>query len=538
MYRRKLWLWMLLSFILILLIGVGLFLFQLYHVVLGDTIYRRDLETLSFSSWPISQQSRLTRFSQLRQIDLLEADISIEHYDELSSLLPDCEILWLVPFQEERLSLDTTKLTLTHFTDADITALQHLPKLKNVTVIDFGNTEQMAQLHSALPHCRILQQYTIGNTLLDENTLFYSSSNIKDITLALSLFPKISLIDATGCPFYGALAALREEYPKCRFLYEVPIGGILWGERSTEIVVESTSAYELSVTLPALPRVKSVQITQPIPDPDAMLQLRQDYPHIQFTYSFDLFGKMVTPETEAINLSGIKLGSAAEFEKYIPHFNNLKKVEMRRCGISNEEMDTLKQRYPDIFFIWEVQIGHAWIRTDVTYFMPYKHRLVLYDNHVDNLKYLTELICLDMGHMKVTRTDYLAYMPKLQYLLMCSTPITDISYCANMKDLKYVELFLTKVTDFSPLLECKNLVDLNVCYTNPADPLVFGQMKQLKNLWFRNMMDWNVRNQLRQALPNTTMVFEPGSSTGGGWRKLPNYYAQRDIIRMPYMEED
>ena len=170
--------------------------------------------------------------------------------------------------------------------------------------------------------------------------------------------------------------------------------------------------------------------------------------------------------------------------------------------------------------------------------MPYKHRLVLYDQHVDNLKYLTELICLDMGHMKVTRTDYLAYMPKLQYLLMCSTPITDISHCANMKDLKYLELFITKVTDFSPLLECKNLVDLNISYTYPADPLIFGQMKQLQNLWFRNMRDWNVRYQLQQALPNTRLVFEPGSSTGGGWRKLPNYYAQRDILRMPYMEED
>jgi hypothetical protein len=139
---------------------------------------------------------------------------------------------------------------------------------------------------------------------------------------------------------------------------------------------------------------------------------------------------------------------------------------------------------------------------------------------------------------KVTRTDYLAYMPKLQYLLMCSAPITDISYCANMKDLKYLELFLTKVTDFSPLLECKNLVDLNICYTSPEDPLIFGQMTQLKNLWFRNMYDWQVREQLRKALPNTTMVFDAGSSTGGGWRKLDNYYAQRKILGMPIMEED
>ena len=252
MCRRKIWLWILLSSILVLLIGASLLVFQLQHVVLEGTVYRRDLETLSFSSWPIPEQSRLTRFTQLKQIDLLEADISIEQYDELSGLLPDCEILWLVPFQEDRLTLDTENITLTHFTDTDITALQHLPQLKAVTVIDFGSPEQISELQSALPHCRILQQHTIGNTLLDENTLFYQSSNIHDITLALSLFPKISLIDATGCPFYGAIAALKEQYPECRFLYDVPIGGMLWGERSTEIVVDSTTAYELSLALPAL----------------------------------------------------------------------------------------------------------------------------------------------------------------------------------------------------------------------------------------------------------------------------------------------
>lgn len=535
---KRHFLWPSLVFLLLLLTLGGLLLFRQSYVILGEQLYPRETEVLDFSGSPLPNLETLTQFNNLKQLDLRDTGLTISQYDQLAKSLPDCDIQWLVPFQDSYLPLDTETVTVTAFTDGDIPALQHLTSLKTVKVIDFGDAEQIAYLKTALPGCKILQQYTFGDTLVDENTLFYKGTNIKDITMVLSLFPNISLIDATGCPYYGALAALKEQYPKCRILYEVPVGGILWGERSTEIIVDSTTAYELSLALPALPRVKSVQVTQPIYDAGLMLQLRQKYPQIDFSYSFEICGKTVTPETEVINISGVKLESVEDFEKYIPHFKNLKKVDMCGCGISNEDMDALKQRYPDIFFVWKVQIGHAWIRTDVTYFMPYKHRLVLYDKHVDNLKYLTELICLDMGHMKVTRTDYLAYMPKLQYLLMCSTPITDISYCANMKDLKYVELFLTKVTDFSPLLECKNLVDLNVCYTNPDDPLIFAQMTQLQNLWFRNMMDWQVRSQLRQALPNTTMVFDPGSSTGGGWRKLPNYYAQRDILRMPYMDED
>ena len=106
-----------------------------------------------------------------------------------------------------------------------------------------------------------------------------------------------------------------------------------------------------------------------------------------------------------------------------------------------------------------------------------------------------------------------------------------------MKDLKYAELFMTKVTDFTPLLECKNLVDLNICYTYPEDPMIFAQMTQLENLWFRGELDYSIRDALRAALPNTRMLFGPGSSTGRGWRRLPNYYAMRDLLGMPYMEE-
>ncbi len=536
MKRYFIWAWIILA--VIVMVGTVLLVFQMSHIVIGDSRYPWNLDTLTFSSLPLSDAQQLTQFPNLKRLDLQQADLTVAQYDELSALLPDCEILWLVPFQGERLSPDIQTLTISSFTGDDIPALQHLANLKTIIVMDFDGNTQIEMLKNALPNCDIQQKYTIGRTIVDENTTFYRGTNPEDITKLLSLLPQISLVDARGCPDHAILAQLQTQHPNCKIWYDVPIGDTLWREHSTEITVDSGNLQALSDALASLPLVKTVKIDQPVTDLELMLQLKQTYPQIQFDYCFDFFGKTVTPKLETLNISGIKLKNVAEIDRYLAHFDNLKRAEMRRCGISNEDMDSLKQKYPNTFFIWEVQIGRAWIRTDVKYFMPYQHRLVLYDEHVDNLKYLTELICLDMGHMKVTRTDYLAYMPKLQYLLMCSTPITDISHCANMKDLKYLELFLTKVTDFSPLLECKNLVDLNICYTKPSDPLIFGQMKQLENLWFRNMMDWSIRSQLRQALPNTTIVFDPGSSTGGGWRKLPNYYAQRDILHMPYMEED
>ena len=516
----------------------GGYYFHSNYYVIHDVIYPRDQQSLDLKGQDLPNFEDFTEFWDLRSLDLRQTGLTIEQYEELTQLLPNCDIQWLVPFQEDYLPLDTQELTLSEISLDDVLALEHLPQLKHVTLIDCADDDILEALATAVPNCDILPQYTIGSTILDETTRTYKSASITNIIRVLELFPNITMVDALECPNYTTLAKLQQQYPGCNIIYRVPVGDEMMSQYETEIHLESLEGVSLELALGALPWIKTVTIDQPVPDPDLILRLRQEYPDIQFTYCFDLYGKIVTPETQTINLNRIQLESAEKIDKLLAHFNNLTRAEMRRCGLTNEEMEMLKEHYPDTFFVWEVQIGHAWIRTDVKYFMPYQHRLVLYDEHVDNLKYLTELICLDMGHMKVTRTDYLAYMPKLQYLLMCSTPITDISYCANMKDLKYLELFLTKVTDFSPLLECKNLVDLNICYTNPEDPLIFGQMTQLKNLWFRNMYDWQVRSQLRQMLPNTTMVFDGGSSTGGGWRKLDNYYAQRDILGMPYMEED
>ncbi len=535
MKRRVIW-----PFILaipLLLIVAGMLYFHFHYVVWNDGIYPRDLKSLTVSREPLPEMIGLSEFTQLEELDLRNTAVTVEQYDRIAEQLPHCRILWHVPFQGKQLPLDTQELTVYGCTREDIPALQHLPSLERLILLDCDDAGIMEQLITALPNCDILSKYTLSGNLVDYNIRFFKSSNIKEITDALEKLPHITLLDATDCPNFTALAALQRKYSNCKILYHVPLGGILWRECTTDISVESATGGELSKALTALPLVKSVRIAQPVPDPDILLQLRLDYPHIAFDYCFDLFGKTVTPDTESIDLSGIPIDGAAEIVKYLPHFDQLKNIDLCDCGISNAEMAALQQRYPDTKFVWKVQIGHAWIRTDVTYFMPYQHRLVLYDQHVDNLKYLTDLICLDMGHMKVTRTDYLDYMPKLQYLLMCGTPITDISACAKMKDLKYVELFITEIKDFSPLLECKNLVDLNICYTYPDDPLIFGQMTQLENLWFRGMSDQAVITQLRQMLPNTKLMFGPGSSTGRGWRRLPNYYAQRDILHMPYMEE-
>ena len=39
-----------------------------------------------------------------------------------------------------------------------------------------------------------------------------------------------------------------------------------------------------------------------------------------------------------------------------------------------------------------------------------------------------------------------------------------------------------------------------------------------------------------QALPNTHVVASGDATVGGGWRRLPNYYAMRDYLGREYMQ--
>lgn len=513
------------------------FFFCINYLVIDGTVYEKDASSLDLSGKPIEDLEKLAQFTALEHLDVRNTGLTVEEYTYLQNALPNCEIAWLLPFQGSYLPLDSQTVTVTELTEEEISLLAYLSELKTVDATGCQDLDILMTLKARSPNLDIRYRLTLGNTVLEQDAESLASASIEHISAALSYLPNLKTVDASGCTDFDELLALKAQYPGCEISYLIPFCGQLWPDDTKEMEVNAASAAGLSEILPYLPQVTKITVAEPIPDPEAMISLVESHPDLDLTFSFPLMGQTVSNAVTHLDISGNELTSVEAIEQYMPLFTQLEKVDMCGCGISNEEMAALNQRHPDTLFVWEVQMGNFKLRTDITFFMPYQYRYQVTDADADTLKYLTELICIDFGHMDITRTDYLAYMPKMQYLLMCDTPITDISYLANMKDLKYVELFMTKVTDFSPLLECKNLVDLNICYTYPDDPMIFAQMTQLENLWFRGDLDYSIREALRAALPNTRMLFGPGSSTGRGWRRLPNYYAMRDLLGMPYMEE-
>ena len=126
----------------------------------------------------------------------------------------------------------------------------------------------------------------------------------------------------------------------------------------------------------------------------------------------------------------------------------------------------------------------------------------------------------------------------MEYLILGDTALTDLGFCANMPNLRYIEFFKTKVRDVSPLANCPKLEYINCSYTYPRDVSAICGLKNLKCLWMRGYEFEEQQKQIYAAQPNANINFSHGYIAENGWRKTEGYYTMRDILGLPYMDQD
>lgn len=456
---------------------LGLRRWQAYQeqaAIAEELRYKQTLEHLDLSGKPIGDLQELREYTGLKTLDLRDTGLTGEQYDRLKSWLPEARILWDIPFQGAVFSMDTQELAITALTEADLQDLARFPELKRV--------------------------------------------------------------DASRCGDYARLTQLRRQLPGLEVSYSITAAGESYPWDSRSLVLPGAGAESLAQVLPFFTELETVELTEPLAPAEQVLALTEACPEVEFSWKLELAGMEVDRNTQTLDLTGIPM-TVEEMDAALPYLTGLTYVDMTDCGISNEEMDALNRRYGDIKIVWTVAIGpYIRLRTDDTWFMPGKWPIEVHTADVYNLRYCTDMICVDLGHMPVKNCEWARYMPKLKYLLLADTDIVDISPLAGLQELVYLELFLTAVVDYSPLVECPALEDLNIHYTY-GDPEPIMQMSWLNNLWWSNYrLTPQLRQELAEKLPNTHFEFDSYGSTENGWRELENYYAQRDLMGVPYMK--
>lgn len=415
------------------------------------------------------------------QLDLRDRELTAEEYEQLCAALPECEIFWKVPFQGGYLEPDTRELTLTSLTAEELGNLAYLEELETLSLEDF--------------------------------------------------------------PGGAVLEALRELLPDCEIHYCVPMGDRKIPMDTEALTLTWAELSESGSLLAYLPELKEVTLSDTVTEPDAMAVLLEACPETVFHFTFLLYDMELSSDAAEVDLSGIPMENLDAVEAALPLFNGLERLILCDTGLPSEELDGLWKRHPETRVIWNVKVGYSWLRTDTTTFMPFKlgydglEGIEMKDRHMTEVKYLTDIVCMDLGHQGMTNIEFVRNMPNLKYLIIADSPVKDLSPLEDLKNLEYLEAFMNHITDISPLAGCTGLRDLNLCYNEITDIEPLLELPHLENIWLSS--NWGLtdeqRQQVKDTFPDAKIVFMTRSSTGEGWRELPRYYEQRALLGMGVM---
>lgn len=453
----------------VLVIGglAGYYHFLCRDTWVGSVRYDRSEKRVDLSGAPLGSLWGLQYFEDLEFLDMRNTGMTHEQHAQILGWHPACEILWSVPFQNGYVDSDSGQIRISSLSEADFAAFSDLPRLTTV--------------------------------------------------------------DASKCQDYGALASLASLRPDLDIQYSVILSGRSYDLDSEEIQVINGSTEELLDRLQYLPALKEITLQGKLPTSQEVDTLHQTYPELQIHWVYRLGPARITDaDTEAV-LSDIKLASIEPVEDLLKYGSALETIELVNCGLTNEDLRELQNRFPEVRLIWDVTVAGRNFRTDVTEidisgipvtdpagieemlpYLPDLKKVIMCDCGLSN----EEMDALDLRHEDVKfvwmvdlagkariRTDEIYFMPwkldvvvrndELRDLKYCRDmvcidvghmPITNCEFVRTMPNLKYLIIADTYISSIEPVADLKELIYFEAFLTYVTDYSPLLECPKLEDL--------------------------------------------------------
>jgi len=484
-------------------------------------------------------------------LDLREVPLEEGDYRRIREALPQCRILWQVPLSSGSVPSDARQITVTSLSREDLERMDLLTDLERVDAPDCREEALLLELRGRREDLTVSYRAAVGNRLIDSTAeaLTVSGGELPLLGEKLAHFPKLAAVTVTQpLPPGRELASFQAEHPSIRLSWSVELDGRSIPGNTVELDLSGvplSSREALENALSYLPELKQLDLHGCGLSQEDLRGVALSHPDMDVLFDITVSSVTVSTDARELDLSGIPMEDTREIEEALLCFTGLERVIMCDTGISNEEMDALGKRHPETRFVWTVSVMYRSIRTDAEYFSLYittQRASPIAVGGFDNLKYCVDMVAIDLGHsQRLDSCQWAENMPKLKYLILADTSVTDLTPLSGLKELAYLEIFNSPVEDYSPLVGCTGLEDLNLGGTY-GDPEPLTQMTWLKHLWWSGVKDrprspgYRALTLLPEALPDTEIHFEVLHPTAKGWRKLPNYFAMRDALGLPYMD--
>lgn len=514
-------------------------------------------------------------------LDLRGKDITLQHYETVCQVLPECEILWDVPLSGGAVASDSREAVVTDL--EEFAALQGY--FSNLEVLDITGCTDLSALpavHEKLPSLKLRFALTIDGDTYTQGSRELTLTDVGEVELVLlrsmTELERVTVKEGGNTAGTPALAEYCEEN-------DIKTDAVLNGQTvSGELTLENATEDQARLLMLASD-LKKLHLVEPEAAAETLIALTGAQPEAEITWEKTVMGLTFHSDDTEIDLTpaialadGEELGTKtayeyamdcevmgkreenpgsgrirnnypipdkfdqteqllAEAEEAMAYFPNAEKLVMCGAWLDNDVMAQFREDHRQEYkTVWSVRCGPLVTRTDATFFMPTKYQInynAFTDLDAYNLRYCEDMISVDIGHYIVANIDFVTSMPELQYLVLSWTVCNDLRPLTNCKKLEFFEInWIDRYIDYTPLQECTALKDLNISKTG-GDITPILEMTWLENLWIVGFSDADYQ-AATEALPDTYVGYYYANPVNG-WRSLPNYYAMRDAMLMFYM---
>ena len=530
---------------IVILSVIALILVLLIAGAIGFLWYRNNHVFVEGKAYPIDAQT----------LDLREEEISREHFDELQAQLPNCQIVWMVPFQSGSYDSLSTELHLTTLSREEISYLKaYFPALKRVDASECGDYAVLEELKAALPEVEVSYQVSLGGKSFPPDTtalaLEEGDYDLDTLRENLPHLPQVTAVTFLQTELtMEQVEALRTDFPEVEFGYTVTILGLDYDEGTETVDLSALEGGELDQVIPRLnmlPNLFAVELCAA----DGTVKLTKQeaktlidaVPEVTVHYEFDFFGTKISTAEEEVHITNVRIGDEGESEvrAALDLLPNCKRFVLENCQISNEVMAKIRDDYREqTKVVWRVSFGKGSTLTDAEIIRAVYD---LVDANCANLTYCEDARFMDIGHNEYLKvSSFISGMKSLEYVIISGSMISDLTPFASCKNLKVLEAaFCEYICSAEGLESCESLERLNISYTHITDlsPLDNLNLVNLCAMYYPKSRVPQEEQERFQALkPDCKMTFVGEQPYGSAWRYDENndplewYSTIREVFR-------
>lgn len=520
----------------------------LWDVPIGEWRYDCLSDAIAVGNFSSEEVENFSFFPALHYVDAHTADCS-EEIMELISSYPKIEVHWNIPIGAQRIDDRSEEISVGDFSLAEVKNFAYFKALKRIDATAASCYPEIMALREAVGEDVDLKwNVVIGGESFPHTTkelTLPEGVSAEEVGEKLAYLPDTRMVDTTKAVFDRTeLSSLRSRYPKVRFLFKVTIAGESYRSNTENINISENAALDLQELLDHggdFEELKIINLGSRNMALDDVVAIREAYGGVEVICRTTVCGKDCSTDWKELDLSNRRIEDLSEAEKAIAAMARLEKLYLCDCGIDNDTLSALRDKYDgQTDIVWKVYLNGVACRTDAEAFCMSKYSnewgYLPYENAAP-IRYCTDMVTLDLGHGNFDRIDFVSTMPHLKYLIICSAPVTSLEPLRNSEELYYVEMFFTAVRDLEPIQNLPNLRHLNLSHCRLDDYTQLFEMKQLARLWWVDSGLTEAQQQeVRDALPNTKICFWAweDNAVGNYWRDDPSYREMRDNLGMNY----